>query len=284
MTETYSALLQRGGTRLKAAGIEGGERDAELLLRWASGHSGAALSSRRGDEAPAEAMTRFDAAITRRERREPVSHIIGGREFWGRWFQVTSDVLDPRPDSETMIAAALETPPGIRPIERVLDLGTGSGCLIGSILAEWPDATGVGIDASRAALTIAGENLKTIGVSDRVELRLGDWLDGVFETFDLILCNPPYIARDEMEGLSPEVKGFEPHMALTPGGDGMDPYRKIAPALSLCLARRGRAFFEIGPTQAADVTRIFGAFGWPEPIIHPDMDGRDRCLEYRRKP
>ncbi|WP_340108524.1 peptide chain release factor N(5)-glutamine methyltransferase [Pikeienuella sp. HZG-20] len=282
MSDSYAAVLKRGVAALEAAGIEGAARDAELLLRWAAGLDGAMLSARRIEAAAPGVAARYDAALERRSRRIPVSHIRGGRAFWGRWFEVTADVLDPRPESEVLIAAALDIGGGARPAARVLDLGVGSGCLLGTILAEWGGATGLGVDASRAALDVAERNMAALGVEDRARLQLGDWQAGLSGAFDLILCNPPYIASAEMDGLAPEVRLHEPRLALTPGGDGLDVYRRIAPDLASLLERGGRALFEIGPTQAAAVAGIFGASGWPAPVVHRDMDGRDRCVEYRR--
>ncbi|MFV0475066.1 MAG: peptide chain release factor N(5)-glutamine methyltransferase [Pikeienuella sp.] len=283
MSDSFNTLRRAGAARLAAAGIDGAARDAELLLRWAAALSGAALAARAEDPAPPEARKRFEAALTRREAREPVSHILGGREFYGRWFEVTPDVLDPRPESEVMIAAALETPEGHPPPRRVLDLGVGSGCLLCTMLAELPEATGLGVDASRAALQVARRNIGALGLTDRARVAMGDWMDDLMEAFDLILCNPPYIAEAEIAGLAPEVAKYEPRAALTPGGDGLDPYRRIAPELAAFLRRGGRAFFEIGPTQAEAAAEIFAAFGWPAPIVHRDLDGRDRCLEFRRR-
>ncbi|MEM8754391.1 MAG: HemK/PrmC family methyltransferase, partial [Pseudomonadota bacterium] len=209
MSESWEALRRRGAERLAGAGVEGAARDAEVILRWASGLDGAALSARGDEAAAADAATRFDEGIEARAARRPASHIVGGREFWGRWFEVTPDVLDPRPETETLIAAALDGPaPG-----KALDLGVGSGCLLATILAERPEATGVGVDASRAALAVAGRNLDAHGLGGRAKLKLGDWLDGLEEGFDLILCNPPYIAEEEMPGLAPEVANHEPRLA-----------------------------------------------------------------------
>ncbi|MEX2519690.1 MAG: peptide chain release factor N(5)-glutamine methyltransferase [Paracoccaceae bacterium] len=256
----------------------------DTLKRWFDVADEATISLADADSAVEEfGEPGMIAALAMRKGRAPLSHIVGGREFWGRWILVTPDVLDPRPETETLIAAALGRPETVRPPGRVLDLGVGSGAILGTVLAESPEATGVGVDASRAALAVAKRNMEALGVAARADLRLGDWFDGVEEGFDLILCNPPYIAEEEMAALSEEVRGHEPHLALTPGGDGLAAYRRIAPELAVFLRRRGRALFEIGPTQAEPVAKIFGAFGWPAPIIHRDMDGRDRCLEYRRK-
>lgn len=277
--ETFDGAIRRAAGRLGEAGVPDALRDAEILMRWAAAESAESLSVKRAEAAPDGALERFEAAAARRAAREPVSHITGRRNFWGRDFRVTPDVLDPRPESETMIAAALDGPaPG-----KVLDLGVGSGCLLATMLAERPEATGLGVDASRKALAVARENIEALGLAERARLKLGDWFDGLEEGFDLILCNPPYVAEAELDGLSPEVREHEPRLALTPGGDGLDPYRRIAPELAFHLRRKGRALFEVGPTQAGAAAEVFAAFGWPQPIIHKDMDGRDRCLEFRRK-
>lgn len=274
MSETRRAALRRGGDALSH--IEGGGRDAAVLLRWVVGVSAATLTAYDDEPLTAGETDRFSQALKRRASREPVSHIIGGREFWGRWFEVTADVLDPRPETEIMVSAALE-----RSFEQVLDLGVGSGCLLGTMLAERPGATGLGIDASDAALRVTARNMQALDVQGRATLLRGDWLDGVVGLFDLVLCNPPYIAEDEMAGLSPELS-HEPAIALTPGGDGLAPYRAIAPRLADVLAPGGRAMFEIGPTQARDVSAIFAAEGWAAPDIRRDFDGRDRCLIFAR--
>ena len=279
MSETFDAALRRGAAELTKAGIENAAGDARALALWAADIDAAQLMSMLRDKMPDIARQRYAEALARRAGRIPVSHIIGGRLFWGRWFQVTADVLDPRPETEIMIARALDLPPPAR----VLELGVGSACILGTVLVERPDAHGVGIDISPAALKIAQQNLSQLGVDDRAELREGDWLAGVDGPFDLILCNPPYIAEDEMQDLSPEVFGHEPHLALTPGGDGLAPYRAIAPELSRVLEPGGAALFEIGPTQAAAVTSIFVDTGWAPPEILKDFDGRDRCLLFSKR-
>lgn len=265
-----------GAKHLDTAKVPSARRDVAVLLQWVLSIDAATMLAY-GDMPLSEGeAVAFGAAIQRRASREPVSHIVGGREFWGRWFEVTADVLDPRPETEILISAALNGP---KP-ERVLDLGLGSGCILGTLLAEWGGASGVGVDLSEAALAVAGRNMDSLGVTSRVELQQGDWLSGVAGTFDLITCNPPYITEEEMAVLSPEVAGHEPHMALTPGGDGLEPYRLLAPKLIAYLNEGGRVLFEIGPKQAQDVSDIFVAAGWSTPEIHRDFDGRDRCLAF----
>ncbi len=276
MSETFDAALRRGADELSKAGIDNAAGDARALALWAARLDAARLTAILRDEMPDAARLAFDAALAKRAERIPVSHIIGGRLFWGRWFEVTADVLDPRPETEIMIARALDLPPP----NRLLELGVGSGCILATILAERPGAAGVGVDISPEALKVAARNLDRAGVAGRAELRTGDWLQGVEGPFDLVLCNPPYIADSEMHDLSPEVFNNEPHIALTPGGDGLASYRMIAPKLRDVLARKGAALFEIGPTQAESVTAIFAAAGWSPPEVLKDFDGRDRCLMF----
>ena len=275
---TRAELIARGVARLAGAGVPDPERDARLLLRWAADMDGATLSAVLTDPATPGEIERFERAIVAREGRAPVSHITGMREFWGRRFYVTPAVLDPRPETETLIAHALEGPPA----QRVLDLGTGSGCILLTLLAEWPQARGVGVDISAEALEVAAGNARSLGVAGRADLVAGDWCAGLEGQFDLIVSNPPYIAAIELAGLSPEVRLHEPLAALSPdtdpGGDGLGAYRRIAAGIGALLAPGGRLLLEIGPQQAADVSRILAGAGLTVTAVLPDMDGRDRVV------
>ncbi|WGH79010.1 peptide chain release factor N(5)-glutamine methyltransferase [Jannaschia ovalis] len=256
--------LARARAALEAAGVPGAARDAEILMRAVAGPV----------EAPdAAALARFEALVARRAAREPVSHLTGRRAFWRHEFEVTPDVLDPRPETETLVAAALAAP-----FARLLDLGTGSGCILCSLLAERPEATGLGTDVSDAALAVARRNAAATGVAARAEFSRADWLDGVEGPFDLIVSNPPYIAEDEMAALLPEVLR-EPRGALTPGGDGLDAYRVIARDAPARLAPGGRLMVEIGPTQGDAVAALFRDAGLAGIAIRPDLDGRDRVVQ-----
>lgn len=261
---------------LRAAGAPDPARDARLLLRWAEGISAADLAAAPDALIDGAAAARFREAVARRAERRPVAQIIGQRAFYGRDFEVTPDVLDPRPESEALVEAALDRLPGDR-AARVLDLGVGSGCLIVSVLAERSRATGVGVDQSAAALAVAARNARALGVGDRLDLRQGDWLLGIEERFDLILCNPPYIPEAEMAALEPEVRLFEPAAALTPGGDGLAVYRALAPALRGQLAPGGSALFEVGDGQAADVAALLRAQGLGTAVI-ADLGGKQRVV------
>jgi release factor glutamine methyltransferase len=227
----------------------------------------------RGD-VPAEAVARFEALLARRRGHEPVAHILGEREFWSLPLRVTPDVLVPRPDSETLIAEALRHFAG-RPPARVLDLGTGSGALLLAALSEWPQATGLGIDRSDAALAVATDNAARLGMGARAAFRRGDWVDGVDERFDLILCNPPYIPDDTP--LMPDVALFEPSGALFGGADGLDPYRLLLPEVGRLLAPGGVALFEFGAGQAEALVVLAGAHGAAARTV-ADLAGRPRVL------
>ena len=244
---------------LEAAGVMDALRDVRRLERYADGDK-----------------VRFARAVKARAKRKPLSHITGTRAFWKHDFGVTPDVLDPRPETETLVELALN-----EPFSKVLDLGTGSGCIVISLLMERPEARGVGTDISEKAVLVAGENAVTAEVAERLILPLSDWYDDVGGRFDLIVSNPPYIAADEMAGLSPEVRDYEPTGALTDHGDGLSAYRAIAAGALAHLTPGGRLLVEIGPTQASAVTAIFQAAGLEDVTTHPDLDGRDRVVAAR---
>lgn len=273
---TRADLLREGARLLAAAEAPDPARDARVLMRWAAGLDGAALSARL-DEAPdPEEAGRYVAALAARASRRPVAQITGARAFWGRDFEVTPEVLDPRPESETLIAAALDGPPAAR----VLDLGVGSGCLLLSLLAEWPEATGLGVDRSAAALAVAGRNAARLGVAGRAMLLESDWFAEVRGRFDLVVSNPPYVTAAEYDALDPEVRLWEPMGALTPGGDGLDAVRALAAGLAGALAPGGRALVEFGAGQQDAVAAIFAAAGFAG-RLHADADGRPRVIALR---
>lgn len=245
--------------------------DAEVLMAHALGVSRDTLLLSRLDEA---APAAFDQLVTRRLAHEPVAYITGTRDFWTITLDVAPGVLVPRADSETLIEAAVAHFAGGAGPRSVLDLGTGSGALLLAALAEWPEATGVGIDASRDALAIAEGNARRLGFVDRARLRLGGW-GGDGARHDLILCNPPYIGTDEP--LPREVAEWEPASALFAGADGLADYRVIAAGLRSQLDPGGVACIEIGATQAAAVGALFLAAGFAV-TVRTDLAGRDRCL------
>lgn len=273
---TLRDALGAARVRLAAAGVPDPARDARLLLADAAGIAPERLGLEPDHPlAPAE-LQRLEARLAARVARQPMAQILGWRDFWRHRFRVTPDVLDPRPETETLVAAALQVP-----FARVLDLGTGSGAILCSLLAERSGATGVGSDLSEPALAVARANAAALGLAGRADLIRADWFDGVQGRFDLIVSNPPYIAVDEIAALSPEVRDWEPRLALTPGGDGLDAYRAIARGAAAHLAPGGRLLLEIGPTQAAAVSALLRAAGLERIGILPDLDGRDRVVAAR---
>ncbi|MGR3373311.1 peptide chain release factor N(5)-glutamine methyltransferase [Pseudooceanicola nanhaiensis] len=271
--------MREAAERLSAAGIDNGQGDAVALMAHAFGRETPRyeLMGLLRDPLPPEVAARFEAAIAARLKRQPVSQITGTRAFWKHRFEVTPDTLDPRPETETLVALALEAP-----FTRLLDLGTGTGAIALSLLAERPAATGVATDLSEAALAVAARNAAALGLADRVRLVRSDWFGAVEGAFDLIVSNPPYITAAEMADLAPEVRDWEPHLALTPGGDGLSAYRAIAAAAPAHMAPGGRLLVEIGHRQGAAVVDIFREAGLDAAAVHADIDGRDRVVSARR--
>ena len=242
--------------RRLAATSETARLDAELLMAHALGVSREALLLQGGE---AETPSTFQALVERRLAHEPIAYIAGRRDFWTIDLEVGPGVLIPRPDSETLIEAAVahfgKDGPG-----RVLDLGTGPGTLLLAALAQWPAARGLGIDASETALGFARRNADRLGLADRAEWRLGDWSEGVEGRFDLILCNPPYVSTEAE--LPPDVADWEPPGALYAGADGLEDYRRLAPQLGRLLAPGGIACIELGAGQRDTAASLFAAEGF----------------------
>lgn len=273
---TVGAALAAAAAALAAAGVADPGRDARALMAAALGVGGGGLTPALREALVPAAAARFQGFVAERAARRPVAQILGRRAFWGRDFVVTGDVLDPRPETEALVALALEGPAPAA----VLDLGTGSGAILATLLAEWPAAIGLGIDLSAAALAVAAENARRLGVAGRAGFVRADWLAGVGGPFGLVVANPPYVAAAEMAGLAPEVRDWEPRMALTPGPRGLEAYERIAVGLGAALAPKGRALLEIGAAQGAEAAGLFAAAGFAV-RVWPDLDGRDRVIEAR---
>ncbi|SFB78895.1 peptide chain release factor N(5)-glutamine methyltransferase [Tropicimonas isoalkanivorans] len=270
MTRTFADAIASAVARLRAVGVTTPERDARHLVAFAAQVPLDRLTLHLREPFTAEAP--LEAALTAREARRPVSQIVGRRLFYGRSFNVTEDVLDPRPETETLVADALE-----RPFKRVLDLGTGTGCILLTLLAENRSADGLGVDISQSALRVAEDNAANLGVS--AAFRVSDWYSSVPERFDLIVSNPPYIAAHEMEDLAPETRLWEPHLALTDGADGLSAYRAIAAGASDHLEPGGRLLVETGAgDHAVRVAEIFTSCGLEDVRFGHDLDGRARIV------
>jgi release factor glutamine methyltransferase len=276
---TRRAALERGAARLRQAGIESPRLEARLLLAHAFGVSTDALLGDLDTDADPAA---FEAMLARRVAREPLALITGHREFWSLDLRVSSATLIPRPDSETLIEAALVARPDRIGIRRVLDLGTGTGCLLLAALREYEGAFGIGIDRVPAACALARDNAAMLGMSSRVGIVCADWAAPLVGRFDLILSNPPYIPTDAVPGLMPEVARHEPASALDGGPDGLDAYRRILPVLPGLLAEDGIAVIELGQGQADPVAALAAGMGLAT-ATRDDLGGIPRALLATRR-
>ncbi len=273
MHQTIGEHLQDGTARLEKAGVPTPGADTAILLAHTLQIDRAALVGRASQQLDTLQLATFLNAMDQRALRVPVSQILGTRAFWKHDFQVTNSVLDPRPDTETLVEAALTTQ-----FDTVLDLGTGSGCILLSLLAERVTARGLGVDCSRKALEVAKKNREALGLTERATLQHGDWFSTVEGKFDLIVSNPPYITDDAFDALDPEVKDHEPRIALTPGGDGLSAYRIIASDAARHMTSGGRLLVEIGFDQGPAVSSLFDAAGFSQIRILPDLNGKDRVV------
>ena len=275
-------ILNRVAARFVTAGVDTARLDARILLATALGRDDAVL--------PHETLSHWNndledglaRLVDRRLAGEPVSRIRGWREFWSLRFLLSPDTLDPRPDSETLVAAALEAG-RLMSTPRVLDLGTGSGCLLLACLSELPEATGLGLDISSAAVDIAVQNATHLALAERAHFETASFTDdlGPYGMFDLVICNPPYIPTVEVVTLAPEVSKFDPARALDGGEDGLAAWREVLPAIACQLVADGQAFVEIGAGQQAEVTAIAVDCGLTVFQSHADLAGIVRCLGMR---
>lgn len=276
-----AAVLREAGGRLKAAGCDTPRLDAVLLLAQVLGITPDRVRLSPDQVLSAEAVADFDALLVRREKREPVSHILGRREFWGLDFNVSPAVLDPRPDSETLVQAVLDAVPDRQAALRLVDFGTGSGCLLLALLHELPKATGLGVDASQAALEMARGNAAALGLAGRTDFVRGDWGHGLAGPFDILISNPPYIETAAIAGLTEEVRRFEPHSALDGGADGLDCYRQLIPQMLRLAATGALLALEVGQGQADAVAALLAAAGCAEIAQKHDLGGVARVVQAR---
>ncbi len=270
---TAAEAMVAAMARLRAAGVPDPARDARLLLAHAARVDAARVTLIAPEDIAPDIAERYDHLVSLRAVRVPVSQLVGARDFYGRRFEISREVLDPRPETESLVEAALSFP-----FDRVLDLGLGSGCIIVTLLLERPQATGLGVDISEAACLQASANAILHEVADRLDIQRSDWFETVEGRFDLIVSNPPYLAASEMKHVQPELRDHEPRLALTDEADGLSAYRLIAAEAQGYLSAEGRVMVEMGWRQASDVKAIFTAQGWGDIAILPDLDGRDRIL------
>jgi release factor glutamine methyltransferase len=265
--------------RFRGAGLATPELDARLLAELAFGLRGIELVTREREPAPTAGLRLLDAYAERRLSGEPVARIVGEREFYGLPFGLVPETLVPRPETEMLVDFALERLPPAR-LARILDLGTGTGCIVIAVLGNRPLATGVAIDLSGAAAVCAVANASRNGVERRLDVRVGAWFAPLRpnERFDLILSNPPYIESAEIDGLAPEVREHDPRLALDGGPDGLAPYREIAAGAAAFLAPGGWLVLEIGSGQGPAVAALLETQGLVEVAVKKDLAGLDRMV------
>lgn len=281
MTTLADAMAKATAT-LKSAGIESARVDARVLAAHVLGSRANQLPSPELKLSDAQVVA-LNEAIRRRSAGEPVAYITGHKEFFGLDFAVGPGVLIPRPETETLVEEALKDFPGTDSPLRVLDLGTGSGCLLIAFLASRPAATGLAIDESDEALKWCGRNVLHHQFEKRCELNLADWRNGVAGLFDVVFSNPPYIETGHIAELATDVRSFEPLGALDGGPDGLDAYRSLAPVLMAALGPRGSAYLEIGQGQHHMVGEVMESAGLKVARAVPDLAGIPRCVVVKRQ-
>jgi len=274
---SVAVLLRAGREQLAKAGIESPALDARLLLAAASGLSPAGLVSAGDEPLPMTVAAAYEAFLARRAAGEPVARIRGFQEFWGLDFALSPDTLVPRPDTETLVEAALAALPPGRPL-RLLDIGTGTGAILAAVLSERPLAWGAGSDLAAGALATARGNLARLGLASRAGFVRARWLDGFAGPFDAILSNPPYVAEKTLATLAPEVRRHDPRLALAGGADGLDAYRVIVPEALPRLVPGGLLALEIGADQGEAVAALARVAGYAKVRIAQDLAGRDRVV------
>ncbi len=275
-------VLRMAISELTNAGVEGAIIDSRILASAAFDLSREEILREPDATLKISDIALFKEMLNRRCAREPVSRILGMREFRSLEFKVAPSTLDPRPDSETIVEAVFDIASEMPDRLRILDLGTGTGCLLLSVLHALPAARGVGTEIDPDAAACAIQNAQALGLSDRAEIVCGNWVEGVDGPFDIIFSNPPYIPSDEIQRLEPEVALYEPVRSLDGGADGLDAYREISELIGQLLSPSGRVVFEIGPQQGDAVTVIFCAAGFVSIKNCKDLAGRDRALIFSK--
>jgi release factor glutamine methyltransferase len=283
MSERIGDAVTRAAGDLARSGVPESRREARLLVALAAGLDAATVLGYPERPLETAAAGRLQHMLGRRLAREPVSRVVGRREFWSLDFALTPATLDPRPDSETLVAAALERIPDRQAALSVLDLGTGSGCLLLALLSELPRAAGLGLDLAPEAAAAAHRNAKAMSLDSRTFFVVSHWGAAIGGEFDAVLANPPYVPSRTIDGLAPEVALYEPLLALDGGPDGLHAYRELAPDLGRLLKPSGFAVVEVGDGQASLAAAIFQASGLDVPVRHRDLRDIERCLVVTRR-
>jgi release factor glutamine methyltransferase len=273
-----SVLLANATECLRRAGLNDPRREALALADAVLGLDPAGRVAAPDQPIASSDAALFESAFLRRAAHEPLARIAGRREFWSLDFVLSPDTLVPRPDSETLVEAVLGDVIDHKATLKILDLGTGSGCLLLALLSELPNAVGLGIDCAEGAVRTAQENATRLGLGDRAQFQIGDWCAGLSTHFDIIVANPPYIPDHARMGLAPEVRDHDPPRALFAGVDGLDAFRAIVPALKERLCAGGLAAFECGAEQSGELSEILNSFGFSALDSRRDLGGHIRVL------
>lgn len=274
--------MTRAVAMLREAGNETPRLDARILLSEACGVDASRILGWPEDAVTPEQAQLFQTMIARRLAHEPVSRILGKRDFWRHTFKVTDDTLDPRPDSETLVEWAIDCA-GRFDAPKMIDFGTGTGCLILSVLGDVPKASGIGVDISAGAVACAQENANALGLADRCDFRVSDWMENLPEEtiaagFDIMISNPPYIAHREMASLAPDVRDYDPYGALSDGADGLGAYRILTGVAARLVRAGGQVIFEIGQGQEDAVRALLIQHGFDAIAYRRDLGGIVRCV------
>ena len=269
---SIATVLKESSHKLEEVSGNNSKREAEILLEFSIKSQGKLFQL--DHEISEDSYVFFKTLLEKRLKFQPISQIIGQRYFWKSKFLVTSDVLDPRPDTETLIEHALS----LGKFNRILDLGTGSGCILLSLLNEYKEANGIGIDISKKALNIAKKNADLLNLKHRASFKLGNWCENIAGKFDLIVSNPPYISEYEMTNLSKDVLNWEPRIALTPEGDGLEAYKYILNGAKKLLKPTGKLILEIGYNQRDDVSNLLKSNNYKNITFIKDINNKDRII------
>ena len=286
MSATLGTLMAEGVAALNEAGIENARMDVRILLARAAGVDGGRISAWPEDEVAADKEALFRDMIARRIGHEPVGRILGERDFWRHTFKLAPETLEPRPDSETLVEWAIDFLED-NDAPRIVDFGTGTGCLLLSTIGDLPGSSGIGLDISEGAVACARENARALDLDGQAEFRVSDWDSALDDReradgFDLVMSNPPYITRDEMETLSPEVQKFDPRIALTDEGDGLAAYRVLSQVAFDLAKPGGFVIFEIGRGQEKDVGQLLVEAGFVGVEYREDLGGIVRCVAAKK--
>lgn len=275
---TIGAAARALAQRFAAAGIDTARLDARLLVAEVAGIAPDRVALAPDTPLTPEQAARLEHLAVRRERREPISHILGRRGFWTLELKVTADTLDPRGDTETLVEAVLARVADRSAPLRVVDFGTGTGAILLALLSELPNASGVAVDKSSAALAVARENAESNGLAGRVDLVQSDWAAAVEGSADVVVSNPPYIPDSDIDRLEPEVATYEPRLALAGGPDGLECYRVLVPQMAALAVPGGVVAVEVGAGQARDVAALFRQAGLTVVALPRDLAGVERCV------